>query len=143
MDIKEIEKRYSITDINYIDENPDAYSFHFMVQEIKTLLSRIKELEEVFLPPTEKIQLEKKIEELEERQKWIDEVGRPQHPDDERPWCSAYLDCRVRIKELQAVIKQYLLSYPLVSTGGLYKLIEEKEWKEWIDKRPRSRAYEE
>jgi len=38
---------------------------------------------------------------LEERQKWIDEVARPTHPDDERPWCAAYLDCREKIKELE------------------------------------------
>ena len=41
------------------------------------------------------------IKELEERQKWIDEVARPTHPDDERPWCAAYLDCREKIKELE------------------------------------------
>ena len=42
-----------------------------------------------------------RIEELEEKQKWIDEIARPDHPDNERPWCSAYLDCRERIKELE------------------------------------------
>jgi len=50
--------------------------------------------------------LKANIKELEERQKWIDEVGRPFHPDDERPWCSAYLDCRIRIKELEAELSK-------------------------------------
>lgn len=37
---------------------------------------------------------------LRERQKWIDEVARPDHPDDERPWAAAYLDARQRIEGL-------------------------------------------
>ena len=45
--------------------------------------------------------LHNRIKELEERQKWINEVVRPDHPDDERPWCAAYLDCRASIKELE------------------------------------------
>ena len=49
----------------------------------------------------EKVQFEARIRELVERQKWIDEVARPTHPDDERPWCAAYLDCREYIKELE------------------------------------------
>jgi len=73
------------------------------------------------------------IKELEERQKWIDEVGRPQHPDDERPWCAAYLDCRARIEELEDGIA-YLrsvdgtsdVSYFIDARRKLYKLVEKE-----------------
>ena len=46
-------------------------------------------------------------ERLGERQKWINEVARPDHPDDERPWCAAYLDCRARMKELEEGIEKH------------------------------------
>jgi len=62
----------------------------------------IKEIDRVVAHLVKELgQAKSHIKELEERQKWIDEVGRPGHPDDERPWCSAYLDCRARIKELE------------------------------------------
>lgn len=35
-------------------------------------------------------------ERLKKRQKWIDEVDRPLHPDDERPWCAAYLEMKAQ-----------------------------------------------
>ncbi len=43
---EDIEKRYKTGEGNYIDPDPDAYSFHFMVREIRFLLTRIRELEE-------------------------------------------------------------------------------------------------
>lgn len=48
-----------------------------------------------------------RIRELEQKQKWIDEVIRPDHPDDERPWASAYITCRQRIKELEDGIRKH------------------------------------
>jgi hypothetical protein len=66
-------------------------------------------LGEIITQQTNKsLQLEFRIKELEERQKWIDEIARPDRPDDERPWCAAYLDCRKRIKELEGGIKDFL-----------------------------------
>jgi hypothetical protein len=41
-----------------------------------------------------------KVREFERKQKWIDEVARPSHPDDERPWAAAYLGCRELIRKL-------------------------------------------
>jgi hypothetical protein len=85
------------------------------------------------LPPTELILLEnaltiaeRRIAELEQRQKWIDEVARPDHPDDERPWCKAYLDIRflhlktmeqlasknLRIAELESALEWHPASEP-------------------------------
>ncbi len=49
-----------------------------------------------------------RIQQLEQRQKWIDEVGRPQHPDDERPWVPAYLDAKERIHSLEEGIREYI-----------------------------------
>jgi len=70
------------------------------------------------------------IKELEERQKWIDEVARPNHPDDERPWCSAYLDQKFyfsreqkRVKELEEAIEEYL-NDPEFDTNILSELIK-------------------
>jgi hypothetical protein len=45
---------------------------------------------------------------LEKRQEWIDEVGRPQHPDDERPWVPAYLDCREALGQAEASLTRLL-----------------------------------
>jgi len=61
-----------------------------------------------------------RVKELEERQKWIGEVARPTHPDDERPWCAAYLDCRVRIEELEAELK-----HSRISDEDLEKLLQD------------------
>ena len=78
-EIEEVKQRYE-----KYKGNAFAYpDFYRAWQDIGILLSHIKE--------------------LEERQKWIDEVARPTHPDDERPWCSAYLDCRAKIKELENI----------------------------------------
>jgi hypothetical protein len=75
----------------------------------KELQDHADKLGEIITQQTNKrLQLEDRIKELEERQKWIDEIARPDHPDDERPWCAAYLDCRKRIKELEEGIKDFL-----------------------------------
>ncbi len=68
-------------------------------------------------------------ERLEERQKWIDEVARPDHPDDERPWCAAYLDCRARVKELEEGIEK-LIDWLMGATK--YERIEDIPDKIWI-----------
>jgi hypothetical protein len=39
---------------------------------------------------------------LLERQRWIDEVGPPKHPDDERHWVGAYLKFRAESERLRA-----------------------------------------
>ena len=39
---------------------------------------------------------------MKERQKWIDDVPRAKHPDDERPWASAYLDAMAEVERLKA-----------------------------------------
>jgi hypothetical protein len=73
--------------------------------------------------------LSARVKELEQRQKWIDEVTRPTHPDDERPWCAAYLDCRARIKELEEGIEQHrdiIGESASVADLKLYKLVKEK-----------------
>ncbi len=49
--------------------------------------------------PTEKAKAE--IERLWERMRWLGEVGRPAHPDDERPWIPAYLDAREALKKAE------------------------------------------
>ena len=51
---------------------------------------------------------EERVRELEKRQKWIDEVGRPRHPDDERPWVPAYLDCREALGQAEASLARLL-----------------------------------
>ena len=48
-----------------------------------------------------------RVQELEQRQEWIDKVDRPMHPDDERPWCGAYLSAMERVKELEADARRY------------------------------------
>ena len=64
--------------------------------------------------PTEKARAE--IERLRERQRWLDEVGRADHPDDERPWISAYLDARKALK--QAGIEAELLRIEIEAVGS-------------------------
>ena len=64
--------------------------------------------------PTEKAKAE--IERLRERQRWFDEVGRPEHPDDERPWISAYLDAREVFKK--AEIEAELLRIEIEAIGS-------------------------
>ena len=67
-------------------------------------------------------------ERLEQCQKWIDEVARPDHPDDERPWCAAYLDCRAGVKELVDGIERHramnMKVLHSIWDDELYKLIE-------------------
>ena len=43
---------------------------------------------------------------LQERQKWIDEVARPMHPDDERPWANEYITTRQALAKAQETIKR-------------------------------------
>ena len=97
------------------------------VQQIDRLNTRIKELEQSNDNWMIQVRLNySRIKELEERQKWIDEVARPTHPDDERPWCAAYLDCREKIKELVEGIEKHReckTSMPLADEE-LYKLIK-------------------
>jgi len=60
---------------------------------------------------TEKVQFKVRIEELEERQKWI---------------CGTYLDCRARVKKLEEGIEKYL-DDPEFNTEILTKLIEKEK----------------
>lgn len=62
--------------------------------------------------------LQNRIRELEQKQKWIDEVIRPDHPDDERPWASAYITCRQRIKELEDGIRKHKESTTILDFQG-------------------------
>ena len=71
-------------------------------EQIKKLSQRIH---------NQRVALTNRIKELEEKQKWIDEVARPAHPDDERPWCAAYLDEKKRGDALQAQIDSLMLEY--------------------------------
>ena len=43
---------------------------------------------------------------LQERQKWIDEVARPMHPDDERPWANEYITTRQALAKAQEKIER-------------------------------------
>lgn len=54
--------------------------------------------------------LHERIAELEQKQKWIDEVGPKNHPDDERYWVNAYLDQRRRVMELEKDAGRYRLA---------------------------------
>jgi hypothetical protein len=71
----------------------------------KDLLEQLRK-HYLLLTPSERDAQEQRIAELEEKQRWIDEVSRPQHPDDERPWCACYLDARARVKELMAEVER-------------------------------------
>ena len=44
--------------------------------------------------------LKAEIARLTQRQQWMDEVGTPTTPEDERPWASRYLDARAEIERL-------------------------------------------
>lgn len=88
MKIKEIEERWDYP-------NADKLDWNNAKDDIDSLLSECK-------------RLEARVKEFEERQRWINEVARPDHPDDERPWCSAYLDCMERIKELEDGIEEVI-----------------------------------
>jgi len=100
------------------------------IEEISTGI--VEDYLELLKPFVQQIdRLSARIKELEERQKWIDEVARPTHPDDERPWCAAYLDCRARINELVEGIESVrsekdwdAKEYALIE---LYKLIEKEK----------------
>lgn len=41
--------------------------------------------------------LRQRVETLEQRQAWIDQVGPPLHPDDERQWVLAYLTAQTQL----------------------------------------------
>jgi len=64
--------------------------------------------------PTEKAKAE--IERLWERMRWLGEVGRPAHPDDERPWIPAYLDARKALKK--AGVEAELLRIEIEAIGS-------------------------
>lgn len=64
--------------------------------------------------PTEKAKAEMEL--LREKLKWLDEVGRPDHPDDERPWIPAYLDARRALKK--AGIEAELLRVEIEAVGS-------------------------
>jgi len=49
-------------------------------------------------------ELEAEVARLRQRQQWIDEVGRPEHPDDERPWAAAYLDAKQQLEEWAEIV---------------------------------------
>jgi len=46
------------------------------------------------------------VMEYKKKQGWIDQVDRPDHPDDERPWCAAYLAMRAREEKQEYEIYQ-------------------------------------
>ena len=92
------------------------YFFQQLLSQISQLEEKVKELEserdsetrwaKEYFDKWEKA--EERVRELEKRQEWIDEVGRPQHPDDERPWVPAYLDCREALGQAEASLTRLL-----------------------------------
>lgn len=55
-----------------------------------------------------------RIRELELEQEWINAVGKPKHPDDERPWLPAYLDARRRVLKL---VDEIMTAQALLADG--------------------------
>jgi hypothetical protein len=62
-----------------------------------------------------------RIRELELEQEWINDVGRPEHPDDERRWLPAYLDARRRVLQLADEI---MTAQALIADGNAAEALE-------------------
>lgn len=62
--------------------------------------------------------LRAEVERLAQRQAWLDAVSRPTHPEDERPWSSAYLDARAEVERLRAALDAAATSLESLGNAG-------------------------
>ena len=69
---------------------------------------RLEEIERDYRGTKDIDDLIEALKECRKKQKWLDEVGRAQHPDDERPWIPAYLDTKAELEECKNNHEWYL-----------------------------------